>query len=70
MKGVQFWVKPQLCIIEVLCVEFDDGGYTISRGGVTEEPNCVAFVGVGLAIWYDESLDAMKDNDCVLGGYC
>jgi len=69
MKGVQFWVKPQLFVVEVLCVEFYDGGYTISWGGVAQEPDCVAFVGVGLAIWYDELLDAMEDNDCVLGGY-
>jgi len=45
------------------------GVYAISLGGVIQEPNHVAFVLVGLAVWYDKLLNAMEDDNCVLGGH-
>jgi len=65
----QFGVELWLCIIKVFCVKFDNGWYTISRGGVAQEPNCVAFVRVSLAVWDDQLLNAMDENYHVIGGY-
>jgi len=56
LQGGQFWVKPWLCIVEILCVVLQWGD-PISWGDVTQESNHVAFVEEGLTVRNNESLE-------------